>query len=133
MAATLHSVFHKHPYLTDAGPALSTREIANNLTAIAEGFLAHPTGGAFACTLTTDCGESALPTDSDENARGSHPEPPRSLAAAALDPWPPTRRRPCFLKCRPGNRELRGVAVAYSSIGVGRREARDRRSRRIRR
>src|SRR6266403_4363854 len=67
-------------------PAVATREIANNLTAIAEGILAHPTGGAFACALATDCGESALVMNSHETARRSHAEPRRSLAAAALDP-----------------------------------------------
>ena len=57
-------------------PAVATREIANNLTAIAEGILAHPTGGAFACALARDCGDSAVVTDSDETARRSHAEPP---------------------------------------------------------
>src|SRR5438093_10426281 len=78
-------------------PAVATREIANNLTAIAEGILAHPTGGAFACALATDCGQSALVTNSDETARHSHAEPPGASRRRRLT-LAPTRRRPCVVK-----------------------------------
>ena len=35
----------------------------------------NPAQETFACALATDCGESALVMNSDENARRSHAEP----------------------------------------------------------
>src|SRR6266403_2486163 len=67
-------------------PAVATREIANNLTAIAEGILAHPTGGAFACALATDCGESALVMNCHETARRSHPDRAGATERRCLTP-----------------------------------------------
>src|SRR5437667_11867447 len=69
-------------------PAVPTREIANNLTAIAEGILAHPTGGAFACALARQCTERA--TDSAENARRSRPGRAAASQRWCLRPFAPS-------------------------------------------
>jgi hypothetical protein len=68
-----------HRYLTNTGPALSTRDIANNSSHHRRVVFGESRSGAFAC---------ALATDSDESARRSHVEPPGASRRRSLDPHP---------------------------------------------
>src|SRR5439155_11177181 len=47
MATSPEAVFLRLPYLTNTGPALSTRDIANNSSHERRGILAHPARGPF--------------------------------------------------------------------------------------
>src|SRR5437667_5893660 len=68
--------FGNHPFLTISDPPSRPTKLRIIRATVAEGILAHPTGGAFACALARDCGESTVVTDSDGTARCSHAEPP---------------------------------------------------------